>query len=271
MDFFEFAYIDGDKISKFLAQQDRGSVNRKVVKETTTSGHGAKAGANFAGIVKVGGGLEKSSEFQNEMGVESIAEGDFSRFRDLIKDQTIPMTSDAFSLSTLRKRAFCEIDSVIHVSPLRQLLSILSQAFSLPPGLIGGDDQFKTVAEQFRMIGQLFQTDKIPITINDNSGKPVALSVLSEQNLLLPIEEVEDEYSLLGKVVQIIQPDDQHYDLMKNLLNPAVLRLLPPMQQQQMVQVFQELSEKLNQGTLGPETFKLSGPLVILSPIAIYR
>ena len=120
-------------------------------------------------------------------------------------------------------------------------------------------------------MGYLFQTEKIPITINDKEGKPIVYSALYGRSLSIPLEEIEEAYTLLGKIVSIIGPHDPPYSILKEIYNPTLLRRMPPLMQRELLRKMAEAAGPQTGDTDGPIDFVLSGPLVILSPIAIYR
>jgi hypothetical protein len=272
-EFFEFAYLDEDKISKFLAQKNRGIVRERNIRETASTTFDAKAGAKVPLVGEIGGGAGKSSERQEGMDIESTAAGDFVRFRDFIHDQPglSQIAGNGIPLDEIPRRGLLEVDGIIRVSPIRQILSILSQISSLPPSLFGDNPEFKAVTEQLKFVDQVFQREKIPITLNTDESHPIVSAILNDKALLIPIEEIGEEYSFLGKVIKIIKPEDKPYNLLRELFNPALSPILPSTNQEQMIESFTTLSKSLNLGPIGVEAFKLKGPLVVLSPIAIYR
>lgn len=271
-EFFDFAYLDELKIGNFLAQKDRGTVKGRVARNAASTTLGAKGGAKLLGFGGIEGEVGKSSEREDEIEIESSAVGNFRRFRDLIADQPgfLQSARDGISFGEIPRRGFIEVDGTVRVSSIRQILSTITQITSLPPALFGNDPDFLTKKEQAQVVSQLFQADKIPITMDDDETHPVILAVLLDQALLIPNGEIEEEYSLLGKVIQVVKPQDRPYNLMKELLNPALARL-PGINQQQIAQMFKDLYETLNQDEMSEDPFKLEGPMVVLSPIAMYR
>jgi hypothetical protein len=269
-DFFEFAYLDEIKISKFLAHMDRGMVKKRVIRETDSSTHEAKGVGGVAGIIQASGGLGRSSESLNEITIENCPEGEFIRFHEFLCSQPDFFQEKQASIpfEHLPRRGFCEIEGVIQVSPVHQNIGRLFQIGSLHSEFIGGTAE---VSETIQRMGHIFQTDKIPVTINDDEGKPVVLTVLDKGSLSIPLEEIGEEYLLFGKIIKIIKPNDPPYDLLKEIYNPRLSHILPPLMLHQMLMTMPVLSGMSNQEPPTQLTLKLEGPLVILSPIAIYR
>jgi hypothetical protein len=270
VDFFEFAYLDEMKISKFLTQKNRGMEKRRVIRETASTTHDAQGGITIPLVGEVGGGLEKSSKSQNEIEIESNAEGEFTRFHEFLCSQPdfVQGTQTSISFEHLPRRGFCEIEGIIQVSLVHQNIARLFQIGSLHSEFIGGTAE---VSETIRRMGHIFQTDKIPVTINDDEGKPVVLTVLDKGSLSIPLEEIEEEYLLLGKIIRIIKPNDPPYDILKDMYNPCFSQVLSPQMLRQMLMTMPVLSGMSNKEPPTQLTLKLEGPLVILSPIAIYR
>ena len=268
--FFEFAYLDERKISQYLAQRDRGSIKRRVIRETTTSTRDAKGGVAIPWLGEAGGGFGKSTGYENEIDIESTPEGEFARLHSLISDQAnFPTwTEETFSLDRLAPRSLYAIEGLIQVLPTRQGIAQAFDLGSLYSKFVGADPQTDEIISK---MGYLFQTEKIPITINDKEGKPIVYSALYGRSLSIPLEEIEEAYTLLGKIVSIIGPHDPPYSILKEIYNPTLLRRMPPLMQRELLRKMAEAAGPQTGDTDGPIDFVLSGPLVILSPIAIYR
>lgn len=269
-DFFEFAYLDKNKVQKYLAQLDHGIVNRRVIRETASRTNEAKGGAGITGLFQTSGGIGRSSESQNEITIENSPEGEFARFYEYLCSQSdfIQETHDSISFEHLPRRGFCEIEGVIRVPSIRQNIARAFQIGSLQSDFSGGNVE---VDETIQKMELLFQTDKVPVTINNDEGKPVILTVLYNRSFFIPLEEIEEEYSLLGKIIKIIKPNDPPYDLLKEIYNPKISHNLSPLVQRKTLMTMPELSRKSSEDLPIQLDLKLEGPLVVLSPIAIYR
>jgi len=269
-DFFEFAYLDDKKISQYLAQKDRGAIRRHVIRETTASTRDAKGGVAIPGLGRAGGGIGKSTGYENEIDIVSTPEGEFARLLALISDQGYfpTWTEDTFSLDGLARGKLYAIEGLIQIVPTRQGIARTFDLGSLYSEFVGADPQTDEIISK---MGFLFQTEKIPITINDEGGKPIVYAVLYSRSLSIPLEEIEEEYTLLGKIVSIIGPHDPPYNILKEIYNPTLQRRMPPLMQRELLKKMAETAGDPTGDADGPIDFLLSGPLVILSPIAIYR
>lgn len=270
MDIYEFAYLDEIKIQKILAQIDHGVRKKRVIRNTDSSSYEGKGGGGIPKLIEACGSLGKSSESLNEDTIENSPEGEFARFHEYLCSQSdfVQGTQDSISIENLPRHGLCEIDGVIQVPAIYQKIAQLFQIGSMHLIFNGHNVE---VNETIQKMGHLFQTDKIPVTINNDEGKPVVLVVLYKRSLSIPQEEIEEEYSLLGKIIKVIKQGDPPYDLLKEIYNPKLSHNLPPTMLHQTLTTILELSDKNNGDPPTQVDFKLEGPLVVLSPIAIYR
>jgi hypothetical protein len=264
-----FLYLDSGLVRQFLAQLEGGVYSHQ---DERLREHGGKeAGGEFGGSllgaragVKAGRTSGREEEVQRT--VELTPEAEFARLHDLLS------ASDAIHLldhidgaewGTLRRGELAEVDGTVAVSTIARYSHLVEQVgpFMELMQAMGEsvDDETKEAMTAVGMFGSILG-NSVPI-VAKAAGAPDYrfASTLIPSALRVELDQLDGDATILGKVQRLLGPGDTYtiFDLMPGF------RGLPTAQRQ-------ELEKDLTNSPEFPDMV-VTGPLAVLTPVAVYR
>ncbi|MGG1615093.1 DUF6414 family protein [Paenibacillus sp. FSL K6-2441] len=165
---------------------------------------------------------------------------------------------------------FIEIDGTVSLSPVESALSSLVDLVNQFKGLFS--EQAGT--EQVTLLANLLKPKNATVILkpyNDVSTSFIASLNLTEDNLFAEHYEIEGEFTIFGRVRKIT-PEPGKVELIKFL--PGKLR----MKEDDMLKLFSGFNDISNHGfsfgngiDFDEKSFYLDGPVIEISPIAVYQ
>lgn len=272
MDLYEFAYLDDSKVRQMVAGIDKGRVIQSKTTKAAKSNKGGK-GAVKTPIINLEAGAASADEMTEEISTEFTAEGAFYRLRDFLsqrnEDEFISDIIDNVSIDDVERGDILELAGRLEVSPANELVSNLLRFIDSGISLGFLDAGSAKDIRNIRAIKEVLAANHISIVMNASENDMKALAVLdsSESRLRVPIEELNDEFYLLGKVIRIVKKGDC-LDLTQFCMNPVYRnnRIIIKTVGESLIKLKEVFNERADLSEL-----ELSGPILVLSPIAIYR
>lgn len=267
--FYEFAYIDGTKLRQLVSAIDsRGQVKSIIASQVREKSKGLKGAGGLAGVVSLSGGAESTIEEATQETILPSPEADFHRLRDYLaaRDDFVASSLDGVPIESLPRGAMVEISGQIEVSPANRLMSDLAQFVQLAASL-GLPLRLGKPGPDIAMLARFFaMPTRMAVLMSGYSSSTKALAVLDKKFLTVSVDDLTDEYLILGKLIRVVT-DQKGIDLLSYAL-PSQLSRFPQIAQE-LAERFRELPREL--GTIDLEQLRLKPPALVLSPVAIYR
>lgn len=278
----DFFYLDDEVTINSLSALESGRVD-EIVSKTTTAREGGFSGDVTIPVVKagIGAGRKSSSEIEEEMVRTRTRFSVFDAWYQLMADKKAFGTFDGWGKSALMGVEIgdtVEFRAELSLGPLQTVLRLYlwfaEQAmkkgtlFSQKGAELKETEVGARTARQF-LYGVSGDNDDVPIlaTVVGEDGPPVLITA-SKSWPIGRLGELSGYFGVIGQVSQII-PDKEEYPVLRLTKDVAPT----PLEIQTLKQVVEQYVEPAK--ALGvdvePGESVISGPALVLKPIAIYR
>jgi hypothetical protein len=225
MELYEFAYLDDSRIKAFMAGADGGLITSSKKILTAKTNKEGNAGVGFGGMVNLGGRAAKADEFTEEVAIEATPESTFYRLKKVLtsNDELISDRIDNIIIGDLETRAIIEIDGMLEVSPAYKVISSLSQY--IDAGMKLGLINLNKSKDKQSLWGlqTAFDINHLSIIMNADENQNKLFAVLNRSLLGIPPAELNEDYTILGKIIRIIKASSS-IDLLPYCMNPDFRR-----------------------------------------------
>ena len=278
----DFFYLDDEVVINSLSALESGRVD-EIVSKTTTAREGGFSGELAIPIAKTGIGANKrgSSEIEEEMVRTRTRFSIFDAWYKLMSNNDAIGKFEGWgetALSGVEVGDTVEFRAELSLGPLQTVLRLFlwfAEQATKDGTLFSqkGAERKETAAgaknvRQF-LSGVSGDSDDIPLvaTVLGESGPPVLLSV-SKEWLIGRLGELSGRFGVIGQVAQIV-PDDEEYPVMRLTKDVAPT----PLEIQTLKNVVEQYVEpaKALGVNVEPGESVISGPALVVKPIAIYR
>lgn len=278
----DFFYLDDEVVINSLSVLESGRVD-EIVSKTTTAREGGFSGELAIPIAKTGIGANKrgSSEIEEEMVRTRTRFSIFDAWYKLMSNKDAIGKFEGWgetALSGVEVGDTVEFRAELSLGPLQTVLRLFlwfAEQATKDGNLLSqkGAERKETAAgaknvHQF-LGGVSGDSDDIPLvaTVLGESGPPVLLSA-SKEWLIGRLGELGGCFGVIGQVAQIV-PDDEEYPVMRLTKDVAPT----PLEIQTLKNVVEQYVEpaKALGVNVEPGESVISGPALVVKPIAIYR
>ena len=278
----DFFYLDDEVVINSLSALESGRVD-EIVSKTTTAREGGFSGELAIPIVKAGIGASKrgSSEIEEEMVRTRTRFSIFDSWYRLMSDKSAIGKFEGWgenALSGVEVGDTVEFRAGLSLGPLQTVLRLFlwfaEQATKDGTLFSQKGDERKETAKGARNVRQFLNgvsedSDDIPLaaTVLGESGPPVLLSA-SKTWFIGRLGELNGCFGVIGQVAQIV-PDGEEYPVLRLTKDVAPT----PLEVQTLKRVVEQYVEpaKLLGVNVEPGESVISGPALVVKPIAIYR
>lgn len=278
----DFYYLDDEVLINSLSALESGRVD-EIVSKTTTAREGGFSGELAIPIVKTGIGASKrgSSELEEEMVRTRTRFSIFDAWYKLMSDKNAIGKFEGWgetALSDVEVGDTVELRAELSLGPLQTVLRLFlwfaEQATKDGTLFSQKGVERKEIAASARNVRQFLggaaeDSDDIPLvaTVLGESGPPVLVSV-SKAWLIGRLGEMRGCFELIGQVAEIV-PAGEEYPVMR-LTKEVTPTPLEIQALKAVVEQFVEPAKALGVN-VEPGESVISGPVLVLKPIAIYR
>ena len=278
----DFYYLDDEAVINSLSALESGRVD-EIVSKTTTAREGGFSGELAIPIVKaeVGASRRGSSELEEEMVRTRTRFSVFDAWYKLMSSKSAIGKFEGWgetALSGVEVGDTVEFRAELSLGPLQTVLRLFlwfaEQATKDGTPFSQKGAERKDTAAGARSVRQFLggaseDSDDLPLvaTVLGESGPPVLLSV-SKAWLIGRLGELRGCFELIGQVAHII-PEDEEYPVMR-LTKDVAPTPLEIHTLKNVVEQFVEPAKALGVN-VEPGESVISGPALVVKPIAIYR
>lgn len=261
-----FLYLDTSMLNDYLATIEGYIVESSEITEnklTSTSGKGSLKVAEAGHKVDIETG-KVSKLMQTDA-------GNFQKLYDLINNEDLLQYLEVFDeeiWNDIKRNEIVEVAGNLSVANLFNMLNQVSNMSPLieimkafgDPGLV--DDKSMTAINGMKAFSEMNNDKEIPVVLRlEFSSKYKFTAKLQPEYIRGNMEKLDGEVIMIGKVHKII-PRGQDYEMFS--LTPEIDSL---MKQQSRTQRRKHEKKK----TIRNVSDKISGPAMVLIPLAIYR
>lgn len=270
------AYLDSTEVDNLLASIEGGLVEQFVERYKQAKGKKGEGGIGVSGA-KVGGGIESIQEEAGEAIKKTTPVSRLSALRKILVDNDYVRYVNAVSdelRQELIQGELVEIHGEVRTSAFGEFVDIAVDFLELGAqfsGLFGNAMQIDSEIEQGIRYLEYVTSKGVPVYITcpkhpeARQGFDFA-SILDPDALRVSQDNLRGTFNLLGRVRQVLERNEvvYLYDLI-----PGMSR----MSRSQFKDLMKSFSKSSLPGfnlTMTEEDFRLRGPTVLVSPIAMY-
>ncbi|MER5413658.1 DUF6414 family protein [Streptomyces virginiae] len=275
MQLLDYLYLDTSKLADYMAAIDPGIV--KELRETTKL-HEEEDGGGTELDQPLASGVTTKRESTQERVLTISEVTSLKRLRTTLGESLKSFDEDIdFSTSDVSKREIVEITREFRPSPLSQLIDSMIDFTAMAQGMGVMEAEDPQTQQAIQGITMLFRGSgenqkDVPVVSSADGFETSVFFMAHRKYILRGVEALEGEATLFGKVEKIIPPG-QDVDLFE------MLKILPRGMRRS--QTSTDLTNSLKAafrawphelgGPISDDAFSLPGPLVVVSPLAVYR
>lgn len=278
----DFFYLDDEVTINSLSALESGRVD-EIVSKTTTAREGGFSGEVTIPVVKAGieGGRKSSSEIEEEMVRTRTRFSVFDAWYQLMHDKKALGTFDGWgenALSGVETGDTVEFRAELSLGPLQTVLRLYlwyaEQAMKEGTLFSQKGNQLKETEDGARIARQILfgvsgDNDDVPIlaTVVGEAGPPVLIAA-SKMWQIGRLGELSGYFGVIGQVSRIV-PHEEEYPVLR-LTKDVVPTPLEIQTLKNAVEHYVEPAKALGVN-LGTGESVMTGPALVVKPIAIYR
>lgn len=278
----DFFYLNDEVAINSLSALESGKVD-EIVSRTTTAREGGFSGEVKIPIadVGIGGSKKSSSEIEEEMVRTRTRFSVFDAWYQLLHDKKAVGSFDGWgeqALDGVEPGDTIEFRAQLSQGPLQTVLRLFlwfaDQATKDGNFFSQKSDQRKSTVTASRSIKEILgdtsdEDDEIPLlAVPDGEAGPVVLLAVSQKWLIGRLGQLGGKFGIVGQVVQIIETGDEYPVLrLTKDVSPTPLEISTL---KEAVVHFVEPAKALGVDVEAEESV-VSGPVLVIKPIAIYR
>ncbi|MGA6173086.1 DUF6414 family protein [Streptomyces sp. NPDC012600] len=275
MRLLDYLYLDTMKLSDYMSSVDPGVL--KEMRETTkTQQSDEEEAETFLGQVPTDSKKLKS-ESTRERVLSASEKSSFNRLYDAIGNNLKAYDEDTeINLAEIEKRGLIEVTRDFEPSPLSQMIDSILEFAAMAQNMGAMDDSDET-RDAIHGITMLFRgneaTEKeVPVVSSGGEFETSVFFMAHREYILRGTESLDGESTVVGRVEKIV-PIGQEVDLFDTLkILPRAMR-----RGQAGVDLKNSLKDAFRSwpqdlgGPISDDAFTLPGPLVVVSPLAVFR
>ncbi|MEO3752540.1 hypothetical protein [Streptomyces sp. B6B3] len=271
----DFLYLDTARLSDYMSALDPGHLIQ--MREKTKSENSGQPDSD-AYLDDPPTSVQESKEERTLEKILSYSEKhSFNRLYESLESNI--KKYDEYTdveVQEIDKHALVEVSRNFEVSQLTQLIDSLLEFTQMVKGMgvTDTDPEAEVAIQGITMLfrGRDEQQKEIPIVSTAGDLETKVFFVARSDHILRGIDELEGESTLVGKIDKII-PNERELDLFD------VLKLLPRKMRRsgvatdlkaRLMEAFRSWPHELG-GPIAEDAFILKGPLIAVSPLAVYR
>ncbi|MEU3243374.1 hypothetical protein [Streptomyces sp. NPDC006875] len=275
MRLLDYLYLDTSKLSDYMSAMDPGVL--KEMRETTKTQQSSEENSEaFLGEVPEGD-KKSTSESTHERVLSASEKSSFNRLYDALGDSLIAFDEDTeIDLDRIQKRGLIEVTRDFEPSPLSQMIDSMLEFATMAQKMGAMDDSDET-KEAIHGITMLFRgndatQNEVPVVAADKNFETSIFFMARREYILRGTDSLEGESTLVGRVDKIVSAG-QEVDLFDTLkILPRAMRRSQAGAdlKNSLKEAFRSWPQDLG-GPISDDAFTLPGPLVVVSPLAVFR
>lgn len=274
MRLLDYLYLDTTKLSDYMSAVDPGVL--KEMRETTKTQQSDEEGESFLNQIPTDGKKTKS-ESTHERVLSASEKSSFGRLYDAIKSNLRTYDEDTeINLTEIEKRGLIEVTRDFEPSPLSQMIDSILEFATMAQNMGAMEDSDET-REAIHGITMLFRGNgstqkEVPVVSSGDDFDTSVFFLAHREYILRGTESLDGESTLVGRVEKIVL-SGQEVDLFD------MLKILPRAMRRgqagtdlknSLKDAFRSWPQDLG-GPISDDAFTLPGPLVVVSPLAVFR
>lgn len=277
----DFLYLDDEVTVNSLSALEAGKID-EIVDKTMTLNEGALNGKIGISHARVGGERKTTGEVQQEMVRTRTRFSVFDAWYKLLEEREGLGIFDDWgehALVDISSGDTVEFKTTLSIGDLQTVLQMFywyAEEVGKPNSVIASEIKKEEKDEMLRTAKMLRESlkacngaDGIPVVAKPYGGEgPEVLLLLRREWLIGEIDSLAGDFNVVGQVTELLSENDEY----------PILRLMhgvPPTSFEidmlkDLVGNFQEAAKQLGLG-ISSEEVVITGPAMILKPIAIYK
>lgn len=274
MRLFDYLYLDSSKLSDYMTALDPGVIRelRETVKVQSAEEDEKEEFLNQPPTIE-----SATKESMHERILSASEKHSFNRLYEALKGNVSEF--DEFTeieLGDVHKNDLIEVTREFAPSPLSQMIDSMIEFTSMAQqmGVTEVDEEAQTAIHGITMLfrGNEENQKEVPVISSADDFRTSVFFMARRQYILRGVEELEGESTLFGKVEKIVPPGKEVdlFDMLKIL--PRSMRRSKAGDDlvQNLKEAFRSWPQELG-GPIAEDAFSLPGPLVVVSPLAVFR
>ncbi|MGW1203288.1 DUF6414 family protein [Streptomyces cyaneofuscatus] len=275
MRLLDYLYLDTMKLSDYMSSVDPGVL--KEMRETTKTQQSDEEETETLLDQVPPDSKKLKSESTRERVLSASEKSSFNRLYDAIGNNLKAYDEDTeINLAEIEKRGLIEVTRDFEPSPLSQMIDSILEFAAMAQNMGAMDDSDET-RDAIHGITMLFRgneaTEKeVPVVSSGGEFETSVFFMAHREYILRGTESLDGESTVVGRVEKIV-PLGQEVDLFDTLkILPRAMR-----RGQAGVDLKNSLKDAFRSwpqdlgGPISDDAFTLPGPLVVVSPLAVFR
>lgn len=272
----DYLYLDTVRLSDYMAALDPGVL--RELRETTRQVQGGSKTEPFLDEAPADSGKPKSESTQERV-LSASEKSSFNRLYGAIDPELKKFDEyTEIDLAAIERRGLIEITRDFEPSPLSQMIDSLLD-FAKMAQQVGAvdlevDQEAKEAIHGITMLfrGSGEEQKEVPVVSAAGSFSTSVFFMVQRKYVLRGIDELEGESTLVGRVEKVVPEgkDVDLFDLLKILPRSLRRGKTGDELKASLKEMFRTWPQELG-GPVSDDAFSLPGPLVIVSPLAVFR
>lgn len=274
----DYLYLDTERLQNYLSSLDPGVIQE--VRQRVTSSRDSETGGGFhVAAVSVGHSRQSGASTEEEMTLRVTSQHLFHRvYEELKKREQIEIFAETDPIDSQRaeKRTVVEIARPFSPSPLSEMVRSMFETVRLLEDLgIAQERLDPTTKQMLKQMAMVFRHDQmnqeLPMVSRAEGTEASVVFLVKTQFLQVELDAFDGDMTVFGKVEKQI-PAGQSLDLFDSMnVIPKGLRRSSGTSdlREALISVFTSWPEQLG-GPLDPTSVNIPGPVIVVSPLAVY-
>ncbi|MBA2692850.1 MAG: hypothetical protein H0U65_10205 [Rubrobacter sp.] len=276
----DYLYLDTDRLQDYMSGLDPGIIEDLVDTQRSQSSGQAKAGVKVPAVLEAGGGGAHESESILQRSMRVTSQHMFSRVYDALRDaDSLKVFDEDSSLhqDNVKRREVVEITRDFKPSPMSDLVENLLSLMNTMRGMGFVEEVSDPESRQaIQALAMIFRgeegNEEIPMVARAErmpSNTEASVVFLAKSRFMLADSgDFEGEMTVFGKVSKIV-PESQSIDLFDFIKLPRAFAREKSFKKE-LLDMFESWPLEFG-GPISKESLKVSGPVVVVTPVAVYE
>lgn len=277
----DYMYLDTNRLQDYMSSLDSGTVEQLTEIQRSQSAGEAKGGINIPSVFEAGGGGSHERETTQQRNMRITAQNMFSRvYEALDKDHEIKVFDEdnILPFRDIRRREIVEITRTFSPSPMNDLIDNLLRLMNTMRGMGFveeiNDPETQQVVQALAMIFRGEEgREEVPMVArveqDGRSGDESAVVFLAKSQFVLVDQgDFEGEMTVFGKVNKLV-PAGRSVDLFDFIKLPRAFARQGNIKKD-LLEMFESWPPEFG-GPISKESLEVVGPVVVVTPVAVYE
>lgn len=271
-------YLDSDRLQNYMSSLDPGTVEELTDTQRQQTGGEGKAGLSVPGLGEAGGGGSHERENTQQRNMRVKEQNMFNRIYDALdsdKDIKVFDEDSSLPLEEVKRREIVEITRTFAPSPMNELVD---KVFGLMDTMRGfgfveevNDPETQEAVQGLAMVFRGEEgREEVPMVARAGQGEDDSSVVFVAKSRFLMVDQsdFQGEMTIFGRVNKLI-PSGDSLDLFDFLKIPRELARDANMKKE-ILSMFETWPKELG-GPVSKESLRVPGPVVTVTPVAVYE